>query len=56
MTPEAAIVEPAETCITMQQLGKQVFALTDTQTTIEELLGTMFSIRSVQSAYKEEFS
>jgi hypothetical protein len=28
----------------------------DTQATIEELLEMMFSIQSVKSAYKEEFS
>jgi hypothetical protein len=31
-------------------------AATDTQDTIEELLGTKFSIRLVQTGYKEEFS
>jgi hypothetical protein len=28
----------------------------NTQATVEEVLGTMFSIRSVQGDYKEEFS
>jgi hypothetical protein len=37
----------------MQRLGKPVSAAMDTQTTIEELLGTMISNRSVQSGYKE---
>jgi hypothetical protein len=51
----AGIVEPEETSIATQRLGKQVFAARDAQPTIEELLGTMFSIRSVQSDYKEEW-
>lgn len=49
-------MEPEETSIARQRLGKQISAGTDTQATIEELFGTMFSIRSVQSGYKEEFS
>jgi hypothetical protein len=49
-------MEPEETDTARQQLGKQVSASTDTQATVEELLGTMFSIRSVQGGYKEEFS
>jgi hypothetical protein len=49
-------VEPKETFIAGQRLGKQDSAATDTQATIEELLGTMFSVRSVQCGYKEEFS
>jgi hypothetical protein len=49
-------VEPEQTSIARQQLGKQVSAATDTQATIEELFGTMFSIRPVLSCYKEEFS
>jgi hypothetical protein len=44
-------VEPEETSIAMQQIGKKVSAATDTQATIE-LLGTKFSIRSVQSGKK----
>jgi hypothetical protein len=48
-------VEPEETSITRQGLGKKVSAAKDMQETIEELLGTMFRIRSVQSGYKEEF-
>jgi hypothetical protein len=39
----------------MEQLGKQAFAATDSRVTTEELLGTMFFIRCVQSAFKEEF-
>jgi hypothetical protein len=53
---KAGIVEPEETSIATQRLGKQVSAANGTQATIEELLGTMSSIRSVLSAYKEEFS
>jgi hypothetical protein len=53
---KAGIVEPEESSNSRQRLGKQVSATTDTQATIEESLGTMFSIRSVQSGYKEGFS
>jgi hypothetical protein len=49
-------VEPVETSIARQRFGKQVSVATDKRKTIEELLGTMFSIRSVQSGFKEEFS
>jgi hypothetical protein len=49
-------MEPEETSITRQRLGKQVSSVKDTQATIEEMLETMFSIRSVQSGYKQEFS
>jgi hypothetical protein len=47
-------VEPEDTLITRQRLGKQVSEATDTQETIDEALGMMFSIRSVHSGYKEE--
>jgi hypothetical protein len=50
------IVEREETSVARQRLGKQVFAATDTQASIEELLGTIFSIQAIQSGYKEEFS
>jgi hypothetical protein len=49
-------MEPEDTIIRKQRLGKQVSAATDTQATIEELLGTMFYIRSVQSGGEEEFT
>jgi hypothetical protein len=49
-------VEPEETSIDRQRLGKQVSTATDTQATMEELLGTMFYILSARSSYKEEFS
>jgi hypothetical protein len=49
-------VEPEEMSIARQRLGKRVSEATDMQATIEELLGMMFSIRSVQSGYKEEVS
>jgi hypothetical protein len=39
--------------IDRQRFGRQVSAATDTQATIRELLEKMFSIRSVQSNYKE---
>jgi hypothetical protein len=48
-------VEPEEMSIARQRCDKQVSAATDTQATTEQLLGTMFYIRSVQSGYKEEF-
>jgi hypothetical protein len=47
---------PEETFIVRQRLGKQVSAATDTQAPMQDLLGTTFSIRSVQSSYKKEFS
>jgi hypothetical protein len=49
-------VGPEETSIARQWIGKQVSAETDTQVTTEELLGTMFTIWSVQSGYKEELN
>jgi hypothetical protein len=49
-------VEPEETSIARQRLGKQVSAATDMQATIEKLLGMVFSIKSKQSGCKEEFS
>jgi hypothetical protein len=49
-------LEPEDTSIARQRLAKQIPAATDTKATIEELLGTMFSIRSVPNCYKEEFS
>jgi hypothetical protein len=45
-------MEPEETFIGRQRLGKQVSAALEKQAAIEELFGTMFSIRSVQSGYK----
>jgi hypothetical protein len=47
---KAGIVEPEETSTTRQRLGKQVTAATDTEATIEELLGTMFSVENRQSS------
>jgi hypothetical protein len=52
MTPEGRKVEPQETSIARQRLGKHVIAATNTQATIEALLENMFSIRFVQSGYK----
>jgi hypothetical protein len=52
---KAGIVEPEETSTARQRLSKQVSAATDTQETTDELLGTVFSIRSVQTGYEEEF-
>jgi hypothetical protein len=45
-------MEPEETYFAGPRLGKQVSATTDTQAIIEELLGMMFSVRSVQSGNK----
>jgi hypothetical protein len=45
-------MELEETSIARQRLGKEVSAATDTQGTIEELLGTIFSVWSMQSGYK----
>jgi hypothetical protein len=55
MTPEGGNNTAEETVISRKRFGKQVSAATDTQVTIEKLLGNMFSIRSVQSGYKLEF-
>jgi hypothetical protein len=41
------------TFLSRQRLGKHVPAATDTHATIEVLLETAFSIRSVQTGYKE---
>jgi hypothetical protein len=49
---KAGIAELVGMSIDRQRLDKQVSAETDTQETIEELLGTMFSVRSVQNGYK----
>jgi hypothetical protein len=49
-------VEPEETYIARQWLSKQFSTTTDMQATIQEFLGTIISIWSVQSGYKEEFS
>jgi hypothetical protein len=40
--------------VSKQVIGKHVPAATNTQTTIELLLETWFSTRSVQSCYKED--
>jgi hypothetical protein len=44
-------MEPEKKFIVTQRLGKQFSTATDTQATIEQLLETMFSIKSVQSGY-----
>jgi hypothetical protein len=49
-------MKPEEMSFARQRLGEQVSDATDTQATIEELLGTMFFIWSMQNVYKEEFS
>jgi hypothetical protein len=40
--------------VSRQQIGEHVPAATNTNTTTELLLETVFSIRSVQSFYKED--
>jgi hypothetical protein len=50
------MVKLEETYIARQRLGKQVSSVGDTQITIEEWLGTMFSVRSVKNGYKEHLS
>jgi hypothetical protein len=47
-------VESEETSIARQRFGKQVSSATDTQATTEELLGTTFSVRSMQYGYKKK--
>jgi hypothetical protein len=49
-------VESEETSIARQRLGNYVPMATNTQATIEELLGTTFSVLSLQSGHKLEFS
>jgi hypothetical protein len=63
-------VEPEQTYIATQRLGKHMRAAVNTRATIEEpvskqrigehtigvLLETVFYVPSVQSGYKEEFS
>jgi hypothetical protein len=49
MTPERRIVEPEETAVAMQRLGKHVPAATNTHATTQELLDSVFSMRSVLS-------
>jgi hypothetical protein len=52
MTPERRN-SGYETSIAGQRFCKQVSAATDMQATIEEMLRTMFSVRSVRSSYKK---
>jgi hypothetical protein len=52
---KAGRVELEETYISRQRFDKQIPAATDMQSTIEEFWGTVFSTRSVQGGYKEEF-
>jgi hypothetical protein len=44
---KAGIVEPEDTAVALQQLGNIISAATNTHATIEEILDTMFSMRSV---------
>jgi hypothetical protein len=43
-----------KTAVSRQQIGKYIPAATNTHITIELLLETMFSTRSVQMDYKED--
>lgn len=52
---KSGIVEPEDTSIARQRLGKGDSATTDTQATLEELLGTVFSVWPAQNGFKEEF-
>jgi hypothetical protein len=52
MTPEDLNSEVEEIFFARQGPGKHVPAATNTQATIEILLETMFSIRSLQRGYK----
>jgi hypothetical protein len=46
-------VEPEETAVTRQRFVKHVSAATDMRATIEELLETLFSMRSVLRLHSE---
>jgi hypothetical protein len=46
------LVNGSETFVSRQRLGKNVPATTDTHVTIEVLLETVFSTRSVQRGYR----
>jgi hypothetical protein len=48
----ARIVESQEAAIARELNGKQVCAIMNTHVTIEELLGAVFSARSVPRLYK----
>jgi hypothetical protein len=51
----ARIVKPAETVCARQWLSsRHVIATTDMHATIEELLETLFSVRSVPRIYNED--
>jgi hypothetical protein len=49
---KAGIVEPEETFISRQRLGKQVSAATDTKAAIEKFWGTKFPVWSMRSGNK----
>lgn len=46
-------MQPEETSIARQRLGKKVSEATDMHATIEAMLKTVFSTRSEQMGYKE---
>jgi hypothetical protein len=46
-------MEPEDTSIARQRLGKEVSTATDTQATVEDLLGTVFSVQPSQSGFKK---
>jgi hypothetical protein len=52
---KARIVKPAETAVAMQWLSNRyVMAATDTHAATEELLGEVFSLRSMSRLYNED--
>jgi hypothetical protein len=54
MTPEGRIVEPEETSIIRQWLGKHVPSARNTQAAKEEFLEALFSVGSAPRLYNEE--
>jgi hypothetical protein len=52
--PVSRLYNVARRVVSRQRFGKHVPAVTDTHATIEVLLETVFSTRSMQRGYKEE--
>jgi hypothetical protein len=48
--------DPEKTYVAMQRFAKQVAAVTDTRSTIEELFASVFSMLSVLELYKDSQS
>jgi hypothetical protein len=53
---KAGVTEPEEIYITKQRLGKHVPMATSTQATLEEFLGTVFSVGSSPRLYRVQCS